>query len=173
MSPVKERFIEEEGIALGYDEPYGRAERVRQLHVSAHLLLFQSATSSSATAQKRIRGLVEEMLPFENMRWDRMLAKDTDRAREAMERRCPEVCRLSREQRDTLIRNNWRYCQRRKKQAKKSQDPSRVESGDVPASSRPVSSASNNVSELESVSGIAEGSVTDRNFGQQVEKGEA
>lgn len=33
MSPVKEPFIDEEGIALGYDEPYGRAERVRQLHV--------------------------------------------------------------------------------------------------------------------------------------------
>lgn len=57
------------------------------------------------------------MLPFENMRWDRMLARDTDRAREAMEQKYPEVCGLSREKRDNMIRDNWRYCQRRKKQA--------------------------------------------------------
>lgn len=63
--------------------------------------------------------LVEELLPFENMRWDRMLARDTDRAREAMEQRHPEVCRLSREKRDNMIRENWRYCQRRRKQAAK------------------------------------------------------
>lgn len=37
MSPVKELYIDEEGIALGYDEPYGRAERVRQLHVRRRL----------------------------------------------------------------------------------------------------------------------------------------